>query len=30
MNRREAILSRIQNCLAEPSFLLPGVEYSCL
>lgn len=26
MNRCEAVLSRVQNCLAEPNFLLPGEQ----
>lgn len=26
MNRYEAVLSRILNCLAEPSLLLPGEQ----
>lgn len=26
MNRCEAVLSRAQNCLAEPSLLLPGEQ----
>ena len=26
MNRCEAVLSRVRNCLAEPSFLLPGEQ----
>lgn len=26
MNRCEAVLTRVQNCLSEPSFLLPGEQ----